>query len=157
MSESKSRQEPLFSFEFNRPIKVRKESPTIISDADVLPLQEVEDKLAVDHPSTTVGHVFPCLPHFLVGASVKTESAAFAGKSRVKQRFEDLKNSLLHKPVHHRWNAQSSHSIAARLADFHAHNRTRSISFPFEASGTVPSLRPSVQSRRRGGEPGGVG
>jgi hypothetical protein len=47
MSESKNRQEPPFSFEFNRSIKVRKESPAITSNAGVLLLREVEDKLAV--------------------------------------------------------------------------------------------------------------
>lgn len=47
MSESKNRQEPLSSFEFNRSIKVRKESPAITSNAGVLLLREIEDKLAV--------------------------------------------------------------------------------------------------------------
>jgi hypothetical protein len=47
MSEFRNRQEPLFSFDFNRSIKVRKESPGITSNAGVLLLREIDDKLAV--------------------------------------------------------------------------------------------------------------
>ncbi len=47
MSESKKRRQPLFSFDFNRSVKVRGESPAITSNAGVLLLRELDHKLAV--------------------------------------------------------------------------------------------------------------
>lgn len=46
MSEAKERSQPLFSFDFNRSVKVRSEAPTITSNAGVLLLRELDHKLA---------------------------------------------------------------------------------------------------------------
>lgn len=47
MSESRSRQQALFSFAFNRSVKVRQESPDITSNAGVLFLREADHRLGV--------------------------------------------------------------------------------------------------------------
>ena len=46
MSEAKERGQALFSFDFNRSVKVRSEAPTITSNAGVLPLREIDHKLS---------------------------------------------------------------------------------------------------------------
>ena len=46
MSEAKERSQPLFSFDFNRTVKVRSEAQTITSNAGVLLLRELDHKLA---------------------------------------------------------------------------------------------------------------
>lgn len=47
MSEANNRQEPLFSFDFNRSVKVHGESPGITSNAGVLLLREVDHFLGI--------------------------------------------------------------------------------------------------------------
>ncbi len=47
MGESKKRRQPLFSFDFNRSVKVRGESSAITSNACVLLLRELDCKLAI--------------------------------------------------------------------------------------------------------------
>jgi hypothetical protein len=47
LSESPVRQNALFSFDFNRSVKVRKESPDITSNAGILLLREAEYRLGI--------------------------------------------------------------------------------------------------------------
>ena len=47
MSEAKKSRQPLFSFDFNRSLKVRQESPDLTSNAGILLLREADHKLGV--------------------------------------------------------------------------------------------------------------
>jgi hypothetical protein len=102
-------------------------SPTTQTRHQDVVVHLVEELLKVDiHDDVaSLGHVFLGLGQRVVRAAPWPKTVARCRKGGVEDRLQHLPNRLLHQTVHHRGNAQLSHSLPAGLGDLHPTHRLR--------------------------------
>ncbi|GBE14943.1 hypothetical protein BMS3Abin14_00996 [bacterium BMS3Abin14] len=84
-------------------------------------------QIHINHPTTTGSNILTGITHRLMSAPARAESVARIREVRIKNKLQNLMQSLLNETIQHRRNAELPHAFAAGLGYFHPPYRLRLI------------------------------